>query len=173
MQWFEGEKCRRRIATWIRDEARTADLGLMALGQSVNGPFGKVSRCGIPPLTIRRVPDTEGAGEIDHSCAALEERWRQFRRRCFGKREEDHIGFAHEAIHVERLHRAVPDASQGWQRARRAGGAGRHRSGQRHARMPCKDAHQFLSGIAGGAGNGDARQDFVGRVRAVTFERSR
>ena len=31
------------------------------------------------------------------------------------------------------------------------------------ARMPREDAHQFLSGIAGGAGNGDAGQGSVGR----------
>ncbi len=46
MERFEGEECRRRIATWVRDQPGTADLRLMALGESVNGPSGSAAVAG-------------------------------------------------------------------------------------------------------------------------------
>jgi hypothetical protein len=143
----------------------------MQLRQPIHDALGQGGRRRIPALPVRVAADAKRAGEVDDADAALQQRRPDFSRRRFRQRQEDDIRVGGEAIDVERRHRAVPDPRECRQRPRRARRARRHRGGQRHRRMAREQPDELLPGIAGRAGDGDARAGAAGGVGTLGGER--
>ncbi len=120
----------------------------------------------VPAAPRRIVAQAERARQVDDADAGVDERRRKLGRFRIGEREEDEIGVLLQRVLRQRHDGAVPHARERREAARGGGGlARRHRGGERDGRVAREQPQQLLAGVAGGAGDGDARRRASGARR--------
>jgi hypothetical protein len=110
-------------------------------------------RLRVPAGALRLVAEPEGAGEVDHLHAGIDEHRRELGGRLLGQREEDEIRLARERRRIERRDFALEEMCERGQFTRRRGPR-RGRRRDRDRRMPREKAEQFLARVSSGAGDG-------------------
>ena len=117
----QGKQRGGRVATGVRHHLCGRHSRPFELGQAVGEALGKRVRLRVPAGALRLVAEPEGAGEVDHLHAGIDEHRRELGGRLVGQREEDEIRLARERRRIERRDFALEEMCERGQFTRRRG----------------------------------------------------